>query len=104
MNKALPPGRMLGRFGKMLHSLSREDYSPAIALVENAGADDWNGMVLIVVRLDDVRMTIGQLRQLLPLLRVRSDLVNLAVATILLTCRDGLGKFIADLPASTASK
>jgi len=104
MNKALRPGQMLGRFGKMLQNFSREDYSPAIALVANDGADDWDGMVLVVVRLEDVRMTVGQLRQLLPLLRVRSDLVNLAVATILLTCRDCLGKFIADLPASTSIK
>jgi hypothetical protein len=63
---------------------------------------EWDGMVKITIKLSDVRVTIGQIRQILPLLKSRPDLLDLLAEGILVTRRDSLNAFLAELPAAAA--
>ncbi|HUJ72669.1 MAG TPA: hypothetical protein VLZ30_10510 [Verrucomicrobiae bacterium] len=67
-------------------------------------SDAWDGQVKITVRLSDVRVTIGQVRQVVPLLKSRTDLIDLLAEAILTTKRDRLDAFLADLPAGAAAR
>lgn len=61
-------------------------------------------MVRVVLRLSDIRVTITQFRQVLPLLKLRTDLIDLLAEAILVARRDRLDAFLADLPAGAAAR
>jgi hypothetical protein len=106
--KRLAPEELLERFGIILQKFSRRTYVPVIylpATVRSDGsADHWDGLVSIFVRLRDVRLTIGQFRQVQPLLRTRPDLVDLLGEAILVARRDWLEWFVANLPPGAACR
>ncbi len=108
--KLPPPEIMFARYARLLHAISRADYLPAIRLPapvrSNRQTNDgeWDGMVDLIIRLADLRVSAGQLRQVLPLLSARRDLVDLLGEAVLIARRDRLHAFLADLPAAAASR
>ena len=106
--KPLPPEVMMSRFAKLLYAVSHEAYVPLIELATAVGThgrtaeEHWDGMVRVVVRLSDIRVTITQFRQVLPLLKLRTDLIDLLAGAILVARRDRLDAFLADLPEAAA--
>lgn len=108
--KPLAPEEMLRRFAKLLEAFTRRDYIPQIEIhapVRAAGGTsdpEWDGMVKITIRLSDVRVTIGQVRQIVPLLKSRTELLDLLAETILITKRDRLDAFLAELPSMAAAQ
>jgi hypothetical protein len=109
-SKPLAPEEMLRRFSKLLEAFTRPNYIPQIEIHAPVRADggtrdpEWDGMVKITVRLSDVRATIGQVRQIVPLLKSRTDLLDLLAEAILVTKRDRLDAFLAELPATAAER
>jgi hypothetical protein len=105
-----PAPDALARYAKLLHALSRPgDGVPVIELPAPVAAngvhgDEWNGKVLLTMRLKDMRVTVAQLRQVTPLLRGRPDLVNILAEGFLTAHRDRLDRFVADLPTAAASQ
>lgn len=106
--KPLAPELTLARYAKLLHALGRGNYTPTVEMVTTVGAGSkqgdapWDGMIRLVVRLSDIRVTITQLRQLLPTLRVRPDLVDLMTEALIVASRDRLDTLLADLPPAAA--
>jgi hypothetical protein len=76
---ATPPEELLRRFAIILQKLSQRTYVPLIYLpapartVGQTGDADWDGMVDIIVRLRDVRISMSHVRRILPLLRTRRE-------------------------------
>jgi len=109
-SKPLAPEEMLRRFAKLLEAFTRRDYIPQIEIHAPVRADggtgdpQWDGMVKITVRLSDLRVTVGQVRQIVPLLKSRTDLLDILAETILVTKRDRLDAFLGDLPATIADR
>jgi hypothetical protein len=54
--------------------------------------------------LSDIRVSVNQVRQILPLLKVRNDLINLLGEAVLVARRDRLDAFLADLPRRAATR
>jgi hypothetical protein len=110
--KIAPPAPevMFAQYAKLLHALSRVDYVPLLNMPapvrsnRQTGTADWDGMVDVIVRLVDLRVSMSQLRQVLPLLGKRRDLVDLLAEATIVARRDRLDAFLADLPTSAASQ
>jgi hypothetical protein len=108
--KPLAPEEMLRRFAKLLEAFTRRDYIPLIEITVPVRADGgtsdpgWDGMVKVILRLSDMHVSISQVRQVIPLLRTRNDLLDLLAEAILVTKRDNLNAFLAELPTAAANQ